>query len=297
MGKAIVSYLKVAENSTNNETVNPVTGDKLTNNRNDIQIYALDLPIKAGDMTVRPGFMYFQGGKEAVNAVTLNGVGAVAADYLQELSAYNAALNFTGNFGLVSLDATAAYLGGSSKPSGVKEKFAAYAADVLLTIKPSDTLKAGLFFTMTSGDKNSTADKDENYMATMHAITGGGYTSMGRLFLMNYQGVWTNGCANIYDQGDTNGGLMIYGANVEAKMDKLTLFAQVGYVTVAEDNGGDSVIGTEADLRASYEVAPKTNLFAEAGYIMAGDDSMMVGTKYIKAEDAYMFAWGISTSI
>jgi len=82
---------------------------------------------------------------------------------------------------------------------------------------------------------------------------------------------------------------MDFGAKIEATFGKASVLAQYGYASVADDTfSGDSFIGHEIDLRAAYEVAPATQLFAEFGYIVAGD---------VVDDNAYEFAYGLSAKI
>ena len=65
--------------------------------------------------------------------------------------------------------------------------------------------------------------------------------------------------------------------------------------TVEDNAAGDNGIGSEIDLKVSYEIAPKSTIFVEYGYFMAGDD-MGVG-KFSTAENASQVAFGMTASI
>jgi hypothetical protein len=272
MGKAIFTYIKIDELDKDETTA---TGDT---KRDDAQAYAIDLPIKAGAVNIRPGFIYITSGQAAT---TNDGL-----ETLTKAKLYNAALNINADMGMFGFDVTGAYLGGKVTSSLVADevKAKAYAYDVLLTIKPAEGISLGLFATYTSGQDNG--DDIKAYDMMMETYLG---ACDGRLFLIEAAGVAANGGYQPFDLTDTWAGLVVYGVNVEAVMGKLTLFAQYGYAQVADDTTtGDSAIGQEIDLKASYTVAPATSLFAEFGYIMAGD---------LMDEDAWEVAYGLTTKI
>ena len=276
MGKAIFSYIKIDE-------YKPVEKTADVKQNKDAQAYAIDLPIKAGAINVRPGFLYITSGKEAALDVDLTDT--IAAKF-SKAKLYNAALNVNGDFGMVGLDLTGAYLWGNvTKTTAGKIDVAAYAFDALLTVKPAEGISLGLFATYTSGQDNG--DKIKGYDMVMEKYLG---ACDGRLFLIEAAGVASNGGYQPFDQTDTRAGLMVYGVNLEATFGKLALLAQYGYASVADDTttGGDKFIGHEFDLKAAYTVAPATTFFVEGGYIKAGD---------IITDDAWEVAYGLTTKI
>ena len=265
MGKAIFTYIKIDELDKEETTA---TGDT---KRDDAQAYAIDLPIKAGAINIRPGFLYITSGANAA---------------LGKAKLYNAALNVNGDMGMFGFDITGAYLGGNvTETTEGKVDVAAYAFDALLTVKPAEGISLGLFATYTSGEDDG--DKIKAYDVMMESYLG---ACDGRLFLLEAAGVASNGGDQPFDQTDTFAGLMVYGVNLEATFGKLALLAQYGYASVADDTftGGDSFIGHEFDLKAAYTVAPATTFFVEGGYIKAGD---------IIPDDAWEVAYGLTTKI
>lgn len=271
MGKAIFTYIKVDELKKDTVT------DTDVNQNDDVQAYALDLPIKAGAINLRPGFIYITSGQAAT---TNDGL-----ETLTKAKLYNAALNINADMGMFGFDLTGAYLWGNvTETTGGKVDVAAYAFDALLTIKPAEGISLGLFATYTSGQDNG--DDIKAYDMMMETYLG---ACDGRLFLIEAAGVASNGGYKPFDKTDEWAGLVVYGFNVEAVMGKLTLFAQYGYAQVADDTTtGDSAIGQEIDLKASYTVAPATTFFVEGGYIKAGD---------IIPDDAWEVAYGLTTKI
>jgi len=290
MGKAIFTYIKIDEYAQVEKK------DDGTKQNQDAQAYAFDLPIKAGAVNIRPGFLYITSGKEAKllfyddNADETYDV----ADHDMELSKaklYNAALNVNGDFGMVGLDLTGAYLWGNvTEAAAGKLDVAAYAFDALLTVKPAEGISLGLFATYTSGqdDGDKIGDKIKAYDIIMDTYMG---ACDGRLFLIEAAGVASNGGYQPFDLTDTGAGLMVYGVNLEATFGKLALLAQYGYASFADDTyTGDSFIGHEFDLKAAYTVAPATTFFVEGGYIKAGDLDLIT-------DDAWEVAYGLTTKI
>ena len=281
MGKAILSYIKINEDS---EVENTAADVETTT---DAQMYAIDLPIKAGAITVRPGVMFLQAEDlyeaSVDTGIDLDGDGENDSVGGAEVSATNVALNANGEMGALGFDATFAYLSGEAGDIDI----AAYAADALVTFKAAEGIKVGVFGTYTTG-QDFEEDDIMAYDAVMDAIVG---APDGRLFLVEANGVAANGGHTKYDQTESIFGQMNFGLMVEAVMGKATILAQYGYCSYAEDNGADEAfIGHEVDLKGAYEVAPATTFFVEFGYLTAGDDS-------INEEAAYEAAFGLETSI
>jgi len=282
MGKAIFTYIKIDEYAQVEKK------DDGTKQNQDAQAYAFDLPIKAGAVNVRPGFLYITSGKQATTVVfdTNEDDKVDATDAaLTKAKLYNAALNISGDMGMFGFDITGAYLGGNVTVVNEKLDVAAYAYDVLLTIKPAEGISLGLFATYTSGQDDG--DKIKAYDVMMESYLG---ACDGRLFLLEANGVAADGGYKPFDMTDTVAGLIVYGVNLEATFGKLALLAQYGYASVADDtfSGGESFIGHEFDLKAAYTVAPATTFFVEGGYIKAGD---------LITDDAWEVAYGLTTKI
>ena len=279
MGKAIFTYIKIDELDKDETTA---TGDT---KRDDAQAYAIDLPIKAGSINIRPGFLYITSGANAALGFDLDDDGT--ADLTtSKAKLYNAALNVNGDFGMVGLDLTGAYLWGNvTETTEGKIDVAAYAFDALLTVKPAEGISLGLFATYTSGQDDG--EKLKAYDVVMDSYLG---ACDGRLFLLEAAGVAADGGHQPFDVTDTFAGLIVYGVNLEATFGKLALLAQYGYASVADDtfSGGESFIGHEFDLKAAYTVAPATTFFVEGGYIKAGD---------LITDDAWEVAYGLTTKI
>jgi len=291
MGKAIVSYIKVDEY----EHVEATEADPSVDQNKDVTAYALDLPIKLDKITVRPGIIMIKGGKESTLA--------------QKASMTNAALNITGDMGMIAFTASGAYMSGTLSDDGTtKVESSALGADIGVDLKPADGIKIGVFFTYGTGNDGKDAEKNDSYFNTLNKLFGANGTTSntgapdGRLFLLENASItsvggYNSGSSNEnFDVMDNQYGWMAYGINVQAKIDKLTVFVQYGMASTVEKNSnGDTGIGSELDTKISYLVAPKTDLFVEGAYFMSSDD-MGVG-RYAEAENAYQIAWGLTTSI
>ena len=299
MGTANLSYIKINEYNIVEQTD---AGDK---QNEDAQAYLLDVSVKVDDnITVRPAVMFIQGGKD-VPAGGLSGSGQ-NANNLYGTSLINAAVNVTGKVDIVSFNVTGAYLTGTLQKDAAtddKLKTSAYLFDLGVDAKATDMIKIGAFFTYGSGAGDK-ADKDNDYIGNMEMIFGRPTKSdgigYGRLLVLEGASLIRNG--GPYEDTfamDTGLGYMSYGINVEAKIDKLTLFAQFGMAsTIDDDPNGKTSIGSEIDVRVSYAIASKTSLFLECGYVLAGDIQFnSKGDTTKDPENMYQIAWGITSQI
>jgi predicted porin len=204
------------------------------------------------------------------------------------------ALNVNADMGMFDFDVTGAYLKAKFDDTFYpKLDYSAYAFDLGLNVKPDKAMKVGVFGTYASG-----TDKGDalGFTQTMDALFPN-FTPAGRLFLLQHGGMQDLG-PGVYISDtddvfyDSNGiGQMAFGLNFEYTLDKLTCFAQYGYVQSVEKNAARKKgVGQEIDVKVSYEIAPKTDLFLEYGYVMKGDDGFL-------QKDIQQILWGLSTSI
>lgn len=297
MGKALVSYIKVNEYDVVEEKA-----DKTKQNQ-DVQAYALDLPIKFDKLTIRPGVIMIKGSKDYVDAATTP---------FAKASLINYALNANADFGMVAFTATGAMMKGTLSDDGTTEvKNSSMGFDLGVDVKPADGIKIGLFCTYGSGNDGKKATENDSYFNTLNNLFGsqksatvtGGVSSNGsagapdgRLFLLENASIASVGGVNYFDSMDNALGYISYGLSAEGKFDKLVIFAQFGVASTVEKNSaGDKKIGSEIDAKVSYEIGPKTVIFGEYAYLMAGDD-MGLGA-YATAEKASQFAFGMTTQM
>jgi hypothetical protein len=306
MGKVELAYLKHQEYGFVSKAADG------TKSVDDIETYAIQIPVKAGAVSIKPAYAYTKVGKDINSAQwETDAAGALpgAAEWDEEnvmhdgnISNYGITAN--GDFGVVTLDLAFDYSKGKVKYtseddgtvgqySTFKTDIKTYAFDAELAFKVNEAVKLGVFYTLYSGD-----DKDDDEYCSHNDFMDGVYGAPdGRLFLLDNGGTATLGGHNPFDKGNAELGLVIYGLYADAAFGKFSAFAQYAYVTSAKDNAaGDSLVGQEIDLKAAYEVAPKTSLFVEYSYIVAGDDGMGLDVAG-KAEDVQQVLWGLSTSI
>ncbi|MCL2154591.1 MAG: hypothetical protein FWH53_02880 [Leptospirales bacterium] len=310
IAKANLSYIKLNEYSLYEKTV---TGDKQST---DAQAYALDVPIKIDkDITVRPGLIYIQGGKKFADNKTAV-AGERSTQDLYKTSLVNAALNATGKIDAISFTATGAYLTGTLKRNidnittpgtpidGDKIKTSAYAFDLGVDFKANDMFKVGAFGTYASGDDKKDAKKNNNYFKNMENIFGRpdrcDGSGFGRLFILEAATITqVGGDYEKFFAMEHEQGYISYGINAEAKINKVTLFAQFGMAQTAKKTRIENKknIGSEIDAKISYALASKTSLFAEFAYILSGDVTLNSFQYYQAKENMYQIAGGITSQI
>mgnify|MGYP001364958610 CR=1 FL=1 len=277
MGSIFLSYIAVEEQDV-------IENDALdVEDADDVDVYAVDLPLKFDAISVRPGLLYIAGGDQASAA---------------EAGLTNIALNVKGDMGMIVFNATGAYITGDTSAT---DSASAYAVDLNIDVKPADGIKVGAFFTMGSGDDDTSDDEDKGYFNIMDSFLGSykapfdsaGKTSSGapdgRLLLLENASASSNGGVNYFDAMDAVYGYMSYGLYAEAKMDKLTAFVQFGMANyIEEDTNGNTAIGSEIDLKLAYTIGPKTDLFVEGAYLISAD---------VLDDSAYQGILGVTTSL
>ena len=306
MGSASLIYVKLEEGLFSK---NPA--DNIDKNQ-DLQVYILDVTIKAGDIEVRPALFFANAGKgwaiDGRDFDDINGNDDGNGFVTRDLKVYMGALNATADMSMFEFEVTAAYLkmkkkvdeyttGTSGGPYGTlydvaKFNQSGYAFDINVNIKPNTDIEIGLFGTYASG---SSGGKKIAFLPTVDDILGD--APVGKLLLLQSAGNQENGGLEMGEIGIDGGRLSEYGNitfGLSAKYtlwDKLTLTAQYGYMISAKKNAqGNKNIGQEVDAIISYEVAPKTDLLLECGYVIKGDDGFLV-------DDARQILWGLTTSI
>ena len=294
MGVANLYYLKIWEGDYLSKDTSGKTKD-------DAQAYILDVSIKAGDINIRPALFY---------ATVEKGIGVTNAKYT-DLKAYMGAVNATGDMGMFDFDLTAAFLSAKNDAALAPDKIdgSAYAFDLGVNVKPAPNMAIGIFGTYSSGVKDGKEKKfGFNEAMDMLFVNNAGSTGFdsaegvpaGRLYLLQQGG--THDAGGNYPSDMKYGsrieqyGIMAAGLSFTYTMDKLTCFAQYGYVMSAKEKRdpvtgkkGDG-IGSEIDVKVSYEIAPKTDLFLEYAYVMQGDDIFL-------KDDAQQILWGLMTQI
>jgi hypothetical protein len=266
MVKVDLAYIKFVEGSTTDTSAAvAATSTDGVDAEDDAQAYVVKLPVTLGDITITPSVLYFTGETNVTNTT------GAALGYESTLTM--PALGLKSKFGALSLDADLQYISGERENTltGDKTDVAAYAAYVNAGFKASETFKVNLFGLYSTGEGDKADEVTSFQTASMDEV------EVGPMFIINDNGYINQvGVSTEYDKATE--GLMMFGLAAEFKMDKLTALAQIAYATTASDKVvEDTDLGIELDLRLSYEVAPKTSLWVEGGYITAG--------KYIEAKN------------
>jgi hypothetical protein len=248
------------ENSLNLNYVKTQEG-KLTGASDDAQIYIADAIIKSGSMSFRPGFFLTQSKKGADSAVA----GVKGSDTSIKIFALNTSLGF----GAVSFDATGAYANGKDKTSD--KKYNAYAFDLAPSYKVNDTVKLTGFFTMMSGDDDTSDDKAKSFIES--TIDGGGAgINIWRLYIVEDGGSFTTNSdvANAGKYSNANGYLAA-GLTLDASFGAITTKLQGAWVQAAKVASGQKKdIGFEFDANIGYGINAATTLYVEGAFLKAG---------------------------
>jgi len=264
MAKIDLAYIKVAEFDLEDETAAGDTED-------DEQFYAAKVAINLGDITVTPAMLYAVGEENS------------SAEYALTMPA----VSFAMKQGPLAVNADFVYVTGDADKAAEIDA-SAYAGYVNVGYKVSDALKVNVFGLYATGE-----DDDAETVTSFNSATWGDM-EVGPMFIINDAGrINQVGVTNEYDKASE--GLMMFGLAAEFKMDKLTVLGQIAYATTTSDElVEDTAIGTELNLRLAYEVAPKTEVWAEGAYLAAGD---YVETKNGGENDSPMYyALGVMTS-
>jgi len=255
-----IYYVKPSEGSNNKD-------------KDDSQIYIADAKLKFGESSVRPAFFAFQC-KEAAEV----GQYKDSTGYIYGLSA-NIVL---GTFGL---DISGAYAKGKDKvgdaaatPVKPATKHSGYAFDFAPYIK-IETIKITPFFTMVSGDDNTTDGKDTSFInATIDggSVAGAGINNF-RLYIIEDGGSFTsnNDVAtsdnNSTGKYDNTNGYLAYGLSVGGEFGAITVKLQGAYVQAPKvASGADKDMGIEFDANVGYALTKTSTLYVEGAILKTG---------------------------
>ncbi len=230
-----------------------VTGEVTSKNDFDVDYYGINPSLKLGGATVQPIFMWITSKDasewlEDYNEFDLYYLGA---DVDMELDAIS--LWFTGIYQFGSADLVA---GGSSDTSAYLVALGGSVGVNALDIH-------GQIFYATGDDDAVDVDNDAFWVPAGQSYYWSEIMGLG-----------------IFDEGasanspeDQISNIMAANLGVTVKpMDKLSLTADLWYAELAEDNAaGDSVLGTEIDLIATYALMENLKLDVVGAYLFAGD--------------------------
>ena len=241
------------------------TKNDATTEKNDVTFYAADATLTLSDaIKIRPALYAIQGEKNQAKAdskVPFTGKTALVPSIGANLK-----------FGSLGLDLAAAY--GTCAKDKSDMKYSGYALDAAPTFKVNDEFTVGGFFTMLSGDKDSTDNKDTSFKSFTLKQDG-----WGRLFLLENMQTYSN--AGDHNFADVRGGgankitgncgYMVYGLNAVYKISAFEIKGQAAYGRLSQaDSGFKKDLGAEFDASVSYEVEKNAKILAEFAYLATG---------------------------
>jgi len=229
-----------------------------TTEKDDVTFYAADATLTLSDsIKIRPALYAIQGEKNQVDSkVPFTGK-----------TAFIPSLGANLKFGSVSVDLAAAY--GTCGKDETDTKYSGYAIDLAPSFKASDAFTLNAFFTMLSGDKATSTDKNESFKSFTLKQDG-----WGRLFILEDQMTFNNADTKFHAYGDVRGyetGYYVIGANAIYKMSAIEIKGQAGYGQLSKVASGEKKdLGVEFDASISYEIEKNAKLIVEGAYLATG---------------------------
>ena len=223
-------------------------------NDNDFDYYGVDPTFSMGDLKLNPFVMY----------MTSKDASAWSATNANEAAdVFFVGLNGDWSTDMLSVWFTGIYETGTVEVVGGDElDVAAYLFAAGASVNLDALSVHGQFF-YASGDDDENDDEANDY-----------YVPKGRSYywaeIMGY-GVFDDQ-VSAGSPGDQISNIMAFNVGVEFPLDKLTLAADLWYAQLVEDNlAGDTDLGTEIDITATYQLLDDLSVTAVAAYLMAGD--------------------------
>ena len=297
VAKLDLAFVKVEENDLTEKSAKTAAADPVKDT-DDVYMYSAKLPVKLGILTLAPSFLYARG--EAQNVATTPVFVDADNPTIAELETFYAEIGNGGEFKkympavsltvkdeMFSVQGDFVYIKGENKTYD-DVKYKAYAGFLNIGVKASDMFSVNVFGLYSTGQKNS------EDVTSFQALCGD-EIEVGTMFIINDGGLINSvGISNEFDKAYE--GLSMAGISATVKVDKLTALLQVAYAkTSSDDIIEETAIGTECDIRLSYEVAPKTSVWAEGAYLFSGKYLEERNATY--EDDPYYYAAGIVTSI
>lgn len=259
IGQAVATY-KFAQNQINAVFLK-IAENTQTSESDDSRLYGLDVTLGLGDaLKVRPALYVIQGGK------------SVSSTPWTDNMAYLPALGINFKADALSLNINGTYGVGKDKVTNIK--YSGYALDIAPSYEIQKGIKAGLFFTMLSGDDGSSATEKKNFSSFQLK-----YDGFGRMFLMEQQQTFSNVAYDGFaDVRKNSYGYMLLGATFNAKVEAFEVKINLAYGELMKAAAGkEKGLGFEADLSISYEVEKNAKIIADFGYLAAGNGYLNTG--------------------
>lgn len=244
--------------------VKPSEGDR-NKSKDDSQIYIADLTLKYDQSSLRPVFFAYQCSEEPEFGQFRDSTG-----FIYGLSFKLAIEGF-------GLDLAGAYIDGKDKVNDIQ--YSAFAFDFAPYIKMNNIKGTG-FFTMVSGDDNSTNSTNESFLSATIDGTDSGINNW-RLYIIEDAGSFTT-YSDVVDAGkySNTSGYIAAGLSVEAEFGPILMKLMGAYAKVLEvQSGRGDELGWEADLNLSYALTRTSTFYIEGAFLLTGDFYEEDGTK------------------
>ena len=250
----------------------------------DVDALAAEIHFKSGIFSLRPGFIFIIGGEQSATA--------------SDARIMNFSLGLAADLNSVYLSLNGSYMAGRTDSQTTAS---AFAIDAEAGVTLYGKVRTGGFCTYGSGDDGTGTD-DNSYFYNMNNLFGSTSKKTGApdgrlLLLENATVAESTATGNVFDVMDDSRGYMSAGLFIEAAFAKVKLSALCGVAYFATaDGAGNSFIGSELDLGASYTVAYNTELFVEAALLFAADSAVGPAASYEPGNVAQI-TLGITTDL
>ncbi|HPJ75676.1 MAG TPA: hypothetical protein PLS36_02440 [Clostridia bacterium] len=252
--------------------------------KDDSQIYIADITAKFGESSIRPVFMAFQCKEEPEFGQYVDSQG-----YIPGIAANLA-------FGAFGVDTAFAYITGKDKTAAAEVDYTAYAFDFAPYFKVSEAVKITAFYTLVSGDDDST-DDEENSFNNATIDGGGAYMNTARLFIFEDAGSFTTNSEVCGATAKTSeNGYTAYGLAIDASFGAISAKIQGAYVAATKvASGVKKDMGYEFDANIGYAVTKGSTLFIEGAYLKTGKYYEEGGS--VDTQDAMYVVGGMTFSL
>lgn len=242
----------------------------IDDNDQDLDIYGVAPSFQAGGVAINPYFVYVYS-EDASKFATEEGLASAAEQAVlpltEELNIWYAGADIDFSFDPVSFWLTGIYQGGDADfAGGGSVDFEGYLAAVGASVGLGfGDIHAEAFYA--SGDDNNDSDVETFFIpGTIESY----YWSE----IMGY-GVFDDQVSNNAPADQIHNILAAnFGIGLKP-MDKLSIALDVWYAQLAEEVNDEDYLGTEVDLKITYELVDNLNLDVIGAYLFAGDATTM----------------------
>jgi len=239
-------------------------GEGKNANDGDVDFYGIAPKFKAGGFSIQPYLVYLTS-DDYTTLEDKNHVNPWLSKKVKDLDIYYLGVDLEGKVGPVSLWATLISESGDMTQETTLTEYdvKAYLAAVGATVKFGSGDIHAQFFTATGDENTSDTDLEAFVVPSIQSYTWGE--------IMGYGEIDTDVTPNSCARDITN--IVAYNIGLNFKpTKKLNVALDVWQASLAEkDANGEDDLGTEIDLRFTYEVLKNLNLDLIGAYLMTGD--------------------------